>query len=91
MIVVLEGGYNLLNVGSGCAAIARVLLEHAPLPLHASECSVSEQGSAALHSGTMPAIREACRQHAKSWPFLCVSESTEPCVAAAAHHQAEDA
>jgi len=90
VIVVLEGGYNLLNVGSGCAAIARVLLEHAPLTLHASECSISEQGGGALHSGTMPAIREACRQHAKSWPFLRVSDSAEPCVAAPAHHHAED-
>ncbi len=77
VIVVLEGGYNLLCVGSGCEAIARVLLEPAPIPLHASsKCSTSEEGT--VLSGTISAIQEVCRQHAQSWPVLAASEPTEP-------------
>ena len=71
VIVVLEGGYNLLNVGSGCAAIARVLLESASISM--DECSVFEQG-ADVRTGTILAISETIRHHARSWPILAASE-----------------
>ena len=65
IIVVLEGGYNLLNVASGCAAIARVLQQSL---FAVGERSVCENG--ALHVGTESAIRETCQQHCRSWPVL---------------------
>ena len=66
IIVVLEGGYNLLNVASGCAAIARVLQQSL---FAIGERSVCEN-IAALHVGTESAIRETCQQHCRSWPVL---------------------
>jgi hypothetical protein len=70
VVVALEGGYNLLNVGSGSAAIARVLLEPALVPSDAfCEHSPSEH-DAVVHAGTMSAINDTCRLHAPWWPVL---------------------
>ena len=70
MVVALEGGYNLLNVGSGSAAIARVLLESASMPSDACcEHSLFEH-DAGVHAGTMSAINDTCRLHAPWWPIL---------------------
>lgn len=75
MILALEGGYNLLNIGSGCAAIARVLLESTSLSADiGSECAASG-ASTEMHCGTVSAIRETCKHHTKSWPFLAAYES----------------
>jgi acetoin utilization deacetylase AcuC-like enzyme len=71
VVVVLEGGYNLLNVASGCAAITRVLLQPA------AEKSIYSTGARSIsehdpdvHIGAMAAIREACIHHQQAWPFL---------------------
>jgi hypothetical protein len=68
--VVLEGGYNLLNVASGCAAIARVLLE----PFVAGSKRSASETKASVQPGTESAIRETCRQHFRSWPCLAAHE-----------------
>jgi hypothetical protein len=75
VILALEGGYNLLNIGSGCAAIARVLLEPTSLSVDIEGKYTACAERTDVHSGTVSAIRETCKHHAKSWPFLAAYES----------------
>jgi len=51
LVVALEGGYNLAQIGSSLAAVTRVLLGEAPVPLSAGELQIPRLPEAAVLEG----------------------------------------